>query len=230
VKGQLKPAIQFAFDNAILNDSPSADHPASDHAQYRLGAGLHQMGRWDEASQAFQKLLEQDPHCDEARLGLGACLLNLNRREEALAHFDRCWSNAARPQALFGKAVVLQMLGRLHDAEIAYQRVLALDSKSEETLSNLIALYMEAHDLENARQYSMRLLEISPESLTALQALAAIALEDRQYDSAVRYCSRIVERAPDCVEAWHNLRFASGRMMSTLRASAASAGSRSGRI
>src|SRR5579871_1277494 len=218
------------FEDAITSYAHATHLDKADNrVQYRLGVCLHQLERWAEASQAFQKALEQDPHHDEARLALGACLLHLNRREEALAHFDRCWSNAARPQALFGKAVVLQQLGRLREAETAYQRVLALDPKTEETLANLIALYMEAHDLENARRYSMQLLESSPESLTALQALAAVALENRQYDSAVRYCSRIVEQSPDCVEAWHNLRFASGRMMSTLRASAAAAGSTSGR-
>jgi len=30
----------------------------------------------------------------------------------------------------------------------------------------------------------------------------------------VRYCGLIVERYPDCMAAWHNLRFASGRVMS----------------
>jgi tetratricopeptide (TPR) repeat protein len=170
-----------------------------------------------------------DPHRDEVRLGLGACLLHLNRPEEALANFDRCWSDAARLRVLFGKAVALQLLGRHHEAEGAYQRLLASDPKSEEALSNLIALCMEAHDLENARRYSLRLLELFPESHTALQGLAAVALENREYEAAFKYCSRIVERAPECVEAWHNLRFASGRIMSALGTSAAAATSTAGR-
>ena len=121
-------------------------------------------------------------------------------------------------RVLFGKAVALQLLGRHHEAEGAYQRLLAADPKSEEALSNLIALCMEAHDLENARRYATRLAELDPESPAALQGLAAVALENREYEAAFRYCSRIVERTPECVEAWHNLRFASGRIMSTLRA------------
>ena len=203
--------------------------PENAYAQFRLGICLHHLGRWAEAGQAFQRVLEVDPHRDEVRLGLGACLLHLNRPEEALANFDRCWSDAARLRVLFGKAVALQLLGRHHEAEGAYQRLLAADPKSEEALSNLIALCMEAHDLENARRYSSRLLELFPESPTALQGLAAVALENREYEAAFRYCSRIVERAPECVEAWHNLRFASGRIMSALRAPAAAAASTAGR-
>jgi tetratricopeptide (TPR) repeat protein len=231
----LRGDIQFAlerFEEAAGSYFTSATlelPPESAYAQFRLGICLHHLGRWAEAGQAFQRVLEVDPHRDDVRLGLGACLLHLNRPEEALANFDRCWSDAARLRVLFGKAVALQLLGRHHEAEGAYQRLLASDPKSEEALSNLIALCMEAHDLENARRYSLRLLELFPDSPTALQGLAAVALENREYEAAFKYCSRIVERAPECVEAWHNLRFASGRIMSALGTSAAAATSTAGR-
>jgi tetratricopeptide (TPR) repeat protein len=231
----LRGDIQFAlerFEEAAGSYFTSATlepPPENAYAQFRLGICLHHLGRWAEAGQAFQRVLEMDPHRDEVRLGLGACLLHLNRPEEALANFDRCWSDAARLRVLFGKAVALQLLGRHQEAEGAYQRLLASDPKSEEALSNLIALCMEAHDLENTRRYSLRLLELFPESTTALQGLAAVALENREYEAAFKYCSRIVERAPECVEAWHNLRFASGRIMSALGTSAAAAASTAGR-
>jgi tetratricopeptide (TPR) repeat protein len=231
----LRGDIQFAltrFEEAAGSYFTSVTlepPPQNAYAQYRLGICLHHLGRWAEAGQAFQKVLEVDPHRDDVRLGLGACLLHLNRPEEALANFDRCWSDAARLRVLFGKAVALQLLGRYHEAEGAYQRLLASDPKSEEALSNLIALSVEAHDLESVRRYSLRLLELSPESSTALQGLAAAALESREYESAFRYCSRIVERAPECVEAWHNLRFASGRIMSALRTPEAAVASTAGR-
>jgi tetratricopeptide (TPR) repeat protein len=222
--GRYEEAAGSYFTSATLEPPPE-----NAYAQFRLGICLHHLGRWAEAGQAFQRVLEVDPHRDEVRLGLGACLLHLNRPEEALANFDRCWSDAARLRVLFGKAVALQLLGRHHEAEGAYQRLLASDPKSEEALSNLIALCMEAHDLENARRYSSRLLELVPESSVAMQGLAAVALENREYETAFRYCSRIVERAPECVEAWHNLRFASGRIMSALRTPAAAAATTAGR-
>lgn len=193
--------------------------PRNAYAQYRLGVCLYELRRWLEAAQSFQKVLDLHPHRDDVRLSLGACLLHMDRPEEALAHFDRCRPDAANQRALFGRAVALQMLGRRNEAEAAYRRLLASDPKSEEALTNLIALYAEARDLENIRRCASRLLEVSPESVSALQGLAAAALARHEYESAFRYCSRIVERAPDCVEAWHNLRFASGRVVSTLRAS-----------
>ncbi|HLK22216.1 MAG TPA: tetratricopeptide repeat protein [Bryobacteraceae bacterium] len=231
----LRGDIQFALERyeeaagSYFTSATLEPAPQNAYAQFRLGICLHHLGRWAEAGQAFQRVLEMDPHRDEVRLGLGACLLHLNRPEEALANFDHCWSDAARLRVLFGKAVALQLLGRRQEAESAYQRLLAADPRSAEALSNLIALSMEAHDLENARRYAVRLADLDPESLPALQCLAAVALENREYEAAVRYCSRIVERDPDCVEAWHNLRFASGRIMSTLRPPAVAAASAAGR-
>ena len=231
----LRGDVQFALERyeeaagSYFTSATLEPPPQNAYAQFRLGICLHHLGRWAEAGQAFHRVLEVDPHRDDVRLGLGACLLHLNRPEEALANFDHCWSDAVRLRVLFGKAVALQLLGRHLEAEGAYQRLLASDPKSEEALSNLIALCMEAHDLENARRYSSRLLELFPESPVALQGLAAVALEKREYEAAFRYCSRIVEREPECVEAWHNLRFASGRIMSALRTPAAAAASTAGR-
>jgi tetratricopeptide (TPR) repeat protein len=199
-----------------------ASEPDNTFAQYHLAVCLHHLSRWAEAAQSFQRVLDSDPHRDSARLGLGACLLQLHRAEEALANFDSCWSDAARWRALFGKAVALQLLGRSSEAEGAYQRVLISDPKSEEALSNLIALSLEAHDLEAAARFSKRLLDVSPHSVTALGGLAAVALERKEYEDAVRYCGRIVEDAPDCVEAWRNLRFATGRVIAQRRPEPAS--------
>jgi len=196
------------------------------YTQYWLGIRHYRSHRWDEASEAFQRALEADPHRGEIRLALGACLLHLDRPEEAMAHFDRA-AGALGERALFGRAVALQRMGRVREAEGAYVRLLASDPRNKETLSNLIALYAAAHDFENVRRYALQLIEIAPESMAALQGLAAAALESRDYESAFRYSSRIVERSPECVEAWHNLRLASGHVETTLRMAAAASKSTS---
>ena len=121
----------------------------------------------------------------------------MNRADEALANFQQC-SAAAEGPALFGKAVALQLLHRFGEAESAYEGLLGSDSNSEETLSNLIALSIETHDLDRVRDYSQRLLKISPQSPVALQGLAMVALERQDHHAAARYCDRIVQLLPDC--------------------------------
>jgi tetratricopeptide (TPR) repeat protein len=217
VRGEIQFALGRFQEAAGSYFTVVASEPDNTFAQYHLAVCLRHLNRWSEAAQTFQRVLDSDPHRDSARLGLGACLLNLRRIEEALATFDNCWSDASRWRALFGKAVALQLLGRWQEAEAAYQRLLISDPKSEEVLSNLIAMSIEAHDLEATTRYSTRLLDVCPRSTTALRGLAAVALERNEFEDAVRYCGRIVEQAPDCVEAWRNLRFATGRVMSMLQ-------------
>ena len=217
VRGEIQFALGRFQEAAGSYFTVVASEPDNTFAQYHLAICLHHLSRWVEAAQTFQRVLDSDPHRDSARLGLGTCLLHLHRVEEALGNFDCCWSDASRWRALFGKAVALQLLGRWNEAEAAYHRLLLSDPKSEEVLSNLIAMSIETHDLESATRFSMRLLDVSPRSTIALRGLASVALERQEYEQAVRYCGRIVEQAPDCLEAWRNLRFATGLVMSSLQ-------------
>jgi tetratricopeptide (TPR) repeat protein len=176
-----------------------------------------------EAAEAFEALLKADPNLDDARLALGACQLHLSRTDEALKNFERCWSSASRARAVFGKAVALQLLDRPYEAAKEYRRLLEIEPESQEALANLIALSIQEKDWEGARRNALRLIGIAPQSLAALKGLAAVALERGEYEAVVQYCGRIVEQAPDCIEAWHNLRYATGRVMSALHPPAVSA-------
>jgi len=193
-------------------------HAEPDHADahYNLALCLQRSDRWDASCQAFERALSLNPAHDAARLGLGASLLYLNRLDEAFDAFRSC-SGALEQAAAFGKAVALQLLHRLGEAESAYEALLEWDPNSEETLSNLIALGVENQDLDRVRDYSQRLLKVSPQSSAALQGLAAVALESGEHHAAARYCDRIVQLAPDCLEAWHNLRVALDRIVASFR-------------
>jgi tetratricopeptide (TPR) repeat protein len=160
------------------------------------------------ATAAFQRVLRLDSEHRDARLGLGACLLHLNRPEEALVIFDQCgWGSEPGP-ALIGKAVALQLLHRFDEAETAYSALLAFDPNSEEALSNFIAMGIETNDLTQVWDHSQRLLNICPHSTVALQGLATVAFAGSDHSAAASYCDRILELAPDCLEAWHNFRIA----------------------
>jgi protein O-GlcNAc transferase len=216
IRGEIQMALGRFQEAAGSYFTVVTSEPENAFAHFNLALCLQRLNRWADAAQAFQATLRIDPHRDDARLALGACLLHLNRLQEALITFCDCWSDAAHSRALFGKAVALQLLRRYDEAEADYHRLLTSDPNSEEALANLITLKFDAQDLDGAKHYAMRLLAITPQSLPALQGLAGVALERREYEAAVHYCGRIVERAPDCVEGWHNLRFATGRVMSAL--------------
>jgi len=188
--GQIEQAAETYL--AVTEEDP--DHV---YAQGQLGLCLHRLKLWEAAAHAFEVVLQFDPHRDEVRLQLADCLLRLKRFEAALACFDECWSEGARRRALFGKAVTLQLLRRLDEAEKLYERLLTIDPEAEEALSNLIAMSMEVFELARVQRYSQRLLDINSRSTIALQGLALAAIERLDYTAAARYFHRALELEPE---------------------------------
>jgi tetratricopeptide (TPR) repeat protein len=169
--------------------------PGNRSAHFNLARCLLRQNRWDAAAKTLQKLLAHDPQRDHVRIRLAECLLHLNRLEEALDCFDQCRSEPVRAAALFGKAVVLQLLRRFDEAEIIYERVLEINPAAEEALSNLIAMSMEVFDLRRIHRYGTRLLEVNSQSRIALQGLALVAIERREDETAARHFSRLLDQA-----------------------------------
>ena len=201
LRGDLQMELDQTKEAAGSYFTVVAAEPDNVYAQCNLGLCLRRLERWEQAAEAFQAVLTFDPHRDEIRIDLGDCLLRLNRYEEALACFDQCWSDSSRRRALFGKAVALQLLRRFDQAEAGYQRVLTLDPKAEEALSNLIAMCVEVFDLEKTQQYSRRLLDINPRSGPALEGLALVAIERRELEKAARFFARAAELGIETVYA-----------------------------
>ncbi len=187
--GQIEQAAETYF--VVTEEDP--DHV---YAQAQLGLCLYHLQLWEAAAHAFEAVLKFDPHRDEMRLQLADCFLRLKRFGAALACFDECWSEGSRRRALFGKAVALQLLRRLDEAEKLYERLLIMDPTAEEALSNLIAMSMEVFELARVQRYSQRLLEINSRSLIALQGLALTAIERLDYTAAARYFHRALELEP----------------------------------
>ena len=208
VRAEIEFALGRFQDAALSYFSVTISDPDDSIAHYNLALCLERCGRWDVAAEAFQRVLQLDGEREDARLGLGACLLHLNRAEDALAIFAQCGRGRNPAPALIGTAVALQLLRRFDEARMAYSALLASEPNSKEALSNLIAIDIETDDLKGAGDHSMRLLDICPHSTVALQGLATVAFGGSDYSAAASYCDRILELAPDSLEAWHNFRIA----------------------
>jgi tetratricopeptide (TPR) repeat protein len=188
--GQLHEAVG-SYSTVIALD------PENKYAHQNLAGCLAKLGRRGAAADAFRKILERDSYSDAARIGLGECLLHLNQPQDALACFEACWSEAALLPALFGKAVALQLVRRLDEAEALYLRFLELHPESEEAPGNLIALSMEVFDLACVERYADHLVRRHPQSVIGLQALTLVAFERRSYESAAEYYGRLLQAIPE---------------------------------
>jgi tetratricopeptide (TPR) repeat protein len=179
------------FHDAVVNYAAGVSIDTENaYAHHRLAACLRQLKRWDRAEESYRRVLALDPGDDNARIGLGDCLLYLNRPADALACFEACHRQSESDALLFGRAVALQMLSRWEEAEALFARVLETQPQADEALANLIALNVERFDLRRVELYALRLLRHDPDSLIALQALTMVAFEHRKYEEASDYYLR----------------------------------------
>lgn len=205
----------------LLHASEQLGHESVER-HFDRATRLEEGGQWELAAASFREALAIDPEHADSILGLGGCLLHLDGAEEALSWFERILAGRGPwEQALFGKAVALQKLGRLEEAGVAYQALLRRRPDAAEPLGNLIALSVARDDLAGVADYSHRLLSIDAESKAALQGLAMLAIRNGDQRAAIDYCTRLVEADPDCFEGWFNLRFAEQRMRPPEQAQAA---------
>jgi tetratricopeptide (TPR) repeat protein len=196
LRGDLQLELGQLQDAAASYSSVARVDPDHIYAQGQLGLCLHSLERWEPAAHAFEAVLQFDPHRDEVRLKLADCLLRLERYGTALECFDKCWSEASRRRALFGKALALQLLRRFDEAEKHYEHLLRIDPAAEEALSNLIAMSMEVFELARVQKYSQRLLELNSRSSAALKGLALAAIERHDDHTAARYFYQLAEVDP----------------------------------
>ena len=207
-RGGIEFALGRFADAALSYSAVALSRPGNPDVQFNLALCLQRCGRWDEAAEGFERVLGLDADWTEALLGLGACLLEMNRAQDALECFDRACRGVRQGPALFGKAVALQLLGEFERSTEIYEELLASGPNSEEVLSNCIAMNIDNHNLAGVREHSRRLLELAPHSEVALRGSVTAALADGNYQAAVYYCERLLDAAPDCLEAWHNFRIA----------------------
>src|SRR6185295_8389429 len=62
----------------------ASDDPENELGHFRLGQLLMEDGQCEEAVQSFRRTLELSPHFSKVYQLLGACLIKLGRRDEAL--------------------------------------------------------------------------------------------------------------------------------------------------
>jgi tetratricopeptide (TPR) repeat protein len=154
----------------------------------------------------------------------GERMLREGRHQEALAWFDSQEGVAAR----FGAAVALQLLGRLDEAEEAWELVLE-SGENPEALANLVALNVERFDLDRVERYSGRLLAADADSLVAWQGLLVVAVERRDFETAAKCFARLDGRtavADDRAIQYRLSRATADRLRGMRGSHAASAGAR----
>lgn len=163
-------------------------------------------GRWLEAAEQFQALLDANPDLDDALLGLGLAHLRLHHLEEALSlltrYLDRHPDDAT---ARFGQAVALQLTGDVEHAIPIYEQLASDSEHGKDCLINLCSIYRQKKDAEALLACSNRLIAVDPESSAAREAAAYAAFLKEDYAQAAAHLQSLADKGGLPVELWMNL-------------------------
>ncbi len=159
-------------------------------------------GDWQTAFTTLEGVASLVPQEPGVLTGLGTCLIQLGRVDEALPHFEQVASllpNSAEAQASLGLAYALA--GRLEAAAVAYQRALALDGENPQIWKSLASVYLRQGRMEEGVQILASLVKANPDDPEALYLLAQCYEAADESQSARLLYERVLKMQPDHLEA-----------------------------
>lgn len=179
------------------------DHP---FAAFNRGICLARLADWKMATESLQRAVELDPDLSKAWYALGACLLNQGLTSDARACFSRSLMiTSAYAPALFGLATTLHLEGKYSEALSIYERMLEMQPKREELLSNALAAAIELQDSTKITAFATRLHDVHPESSSALAALFSVAADKGNFDEAADWCTQLAHADTQSFDDHYNL-------------------------
>lgn len=176
--------------------------------EFQLALAAHQAGNLQEAKVQYEYVLQKDPkHADTLHL-LGVLNCQQNNNEHAIEMIKRAIS-ISPGQALFfaNLGVALKSVGRLKEAEEAYNQALRIDAKCVTALSNFANMLQEQQRDEEAKKLINACIGLSLQELTPTvrRSLAQGLISTGNNDAALEVLSSLSKERPSDPEVLHDL-------------------------
>jgi len=121
--------------------------------------------------------------------------------EQAVKDFQAAVDTAASLDGYFGLGNALTRLGRLAEAQEAYQKALEINPNHTPTLSNLGVVHYQLGQLSQAQEVFSKVLQITPQDAETHYLLAATYIQRQNLEAAEQSLRRALEINPDLPEA-----------------------------
>jgi predicted O-linked N-acetylglucosamine transferase (SPINDLY family) len=165
-----------------------------------------QRGAGQEALDALKQVLAAEPNNAAAHFLNGRALYVLDRKKDALRHFDR--AVALQPQftdAVYNRGVLQAELGLLKQAEASLKQALAQKPTNFAVYANLGAVLAQLGRPEDAVAAYSKYLERQPQDAKTFFNRGTVRLKLEQYHDAIADFQAALAVQPNYVAAWSNL-------------------------
>jgi len=170
-----------------------------------LGYNLSHAGKYEEALEAYDKVLEVDPNNAKEWYNKGYCLSELGRYEEALEAYDKSLELDPKLKIAWdNKGGILSYLNRYDEAIDAYNKALEVDTNYSDAWYNKGWALHGLGRYEEALEAYDKTLELNPRYLKAWYNKGNILLNSGRYNEALEAYDRALEIDPNCVDALNN--------------------------
>ncbi len=160
------------------------------------GYQLLRDGRFNEAIERFERVLEIQPDNSYALVGLGDIARKQDRQHDAVDFYTKCLEHDPENAfALFGLADSYRSLRKYHDALRIWERYLAHDDRNVTVLTRVADAYRKVRGKRRSQELYRKVLEIEADNAYALIGLGHLHYDFREYEEALSYWTRMYELA-----------------------------------
>jgi Flp pilus assembly protein TadD len=203
----------YWLDSITLFDHAAAVTRDNALAEYNLGKGLQDAGRFDEAERHYREALRIKPAYPDARANLGLILAGRGRVAEAEAEYRR--AIAVEPgcvEAWNNLGTLLRSRGRPAEALMALTMAVRYDPGGAIAWNNLGLARVDAGDPAGARGAFGKAIGLAPRFATARANLAMVLESEGRFAEADRLYRQALSLDPGLTTAIVGLESLRGRM------------------
>jgi Flp pilus assembly protein TadD len=171
-----------------------------------LGMTIQRNQDYQSSLSIWTATVEARPGNARAHYNLAGILIDLNRVEEAMSHYQEALRiNPRDVGAHSNLGEALTRLGRTSEAILHCETALRLDPSSVEARNNLGNALIQANRLEEALACFREAVRLRPEQPEANNNLGGLLLQLGQPQEGVRFCTVALKLRPDFAPALSNL-------------------------
>lgn len=176
---------------------------------HKEALGLYHSKQITAAEQKFKEVLELEKNHVSAWLNLGNLYYTTERYSQALAAISKSLEiDSSQPLGHYSIALVLEKLGVIYKAILAYKQAIALDSQWIDAYNRLGNIFYEAGDLKQAESTYRKAIAAKPKHFGSYLNLGNILIEQERIDEAIAAYEKALELKPRDPDILYNLGFA----------------------